>query len=137
VRYGLNGPGPGGAPFLAILHADDARYEQKLVNSLGPVELWAFSTTPGDTSLRNRLYDRVGFSEALRRLSKIFPSGSALKEIERRKADRLSKGELDAHAQEGVVDQIAQELLDGRGMGLKLRAFEEIHAKDSRDLAAE
>jgi intracellular multiplication protein IcmB len=137
VRYGLNGPGPGGAPFLAILQADDAKYEQKLVNSLGPVELWAFSTTPGDTSLRNRLYDRVGFSEALRRLSKIFPSGSALKEIERRKADRLSKGELDAHAQEGVIDQIAQELLDGRGVGLKLRAFEENHGKDSRDLAAE
>lgn len=38
-----------------------------LVNSLGPIELWALSTTPGDTGLRNRLYDRVGFSEGLRR----------------------------------------------------------------------
>ena len=39
VRYGLNGPGPAGAPFLAILQADDAKDEQKLVNTLGPIEL--------------------------------------------------------------------------------------------------
>jgi hypothetical protein len=37
--------------------------EVKLVNSLGPVELWALSTTPGDTALRNRLYARIGFSD--------------------------------------------------------------------------
>ncbi len=124
VRYGLNGPGPDGAPFLAIIQVDAAKYEQKLVNSLGPVELWALSTTPGDTGLRNRLYDSVGFSEALRRLSKIFPSGSALKEIERRKSERLRRGEQDSRAQAGVIDELAAELLDGRGIGLKLRPYE-------------
>lgn len=123
VRYGLNGPGPTGAPFLAVLHADNARYELKLVNSLGPIELWALSTTPGDTGLRNRLYDRVGFSEALRRLAKVFPGGSALKEIERRKAVRLGAGEMDAGAQAGVIDEIARELVDGRGIGLVLRGL--------------
>ena len=137
VRYGLNGPGPAGAPFLAVLQAEDAKYEQKLVNSLGPIELWAFSTTPGDTALRNRLYERVGFSEALRRLSRIFPHGSALKEIERRKTDRLGKGELDTHAQEGVVEQIAAELLDGTGIGLKLRAYEPNEPETKRPMAAE
>jgi hypothetical protein len=43
-----------------------------------PIELWALSTTPGDTSLRNRLYERVGLSEGLRRLSRMFPNGSAM-----------------------------------------------------------
>jgi intracellular multiplication protein IcmB len=124
VRYGLNGPGPGGAPFLAIVQIDAAKYEQKLVNSLGPIELWALSTTPGDTGLRNRLYDRIGFGEALRRLSKIFPSGSALKEIERRKSERLRRGEVDARAQAGVIDDLADELINGRGIGLKLRPYE-------------
>ena len=125
VRYGLNGPGPQGAPFLAVFSADNAKYEQMLVNSLGPIELWALSTTPGDTSLRNRLYDKVGFSEGLRRLAKVFPRGSALKEIERRKADRLTRGELDTKAEAGVVDELASEMVDGRGIAIALRGVED------------
>ena len=124
VRYGLNGPGPQGAPFLAVFSADNAKYEQMLVNSLGPIELWALSTTPGDTSLRNRLYDKVGFSEGLRRLAKVFPRGSALKEIERRKVDRLTRGELDTKAEAGVVDELASEIVDGRGIAIALRGVE-------------
>ena len=84
VRHRLTGPRKEGAPFLAIFRAEAAHYEQFLVNSLGPVELWALSTTPADTALRNRLYDRVGFSEGLRRLSVVFPNGSASVEVERR-----------------------------------------------------
>ena len=137
VRYGLNGPGPAGAPFLAILQADDAKYEQKLVNTLGPIELWALSTTPGDTGLRNRLYEKVGFSEALRRLAKIFPTGSALTEMERRKAERLRRGELEARAQAGVIDELAGELLDGRGIGLKLRPHKTGGEEDPLAIAAE
>jgi intracellular multiplication protein IcmB len=121
VRHGLHGPGPGGAPFLAVFSAKEAKYEQMLVNSLGPIELWALSTTPGDTGVRNRLYDRVGFSEGLRRLAKVFPRGSALAEIERRKAERLTRGELDTKAELGVIDELASELIDGRGIGMKLR----------------
>ena len=120
VRHGLHGPGPGGAPFFAILEVDGDRYEQKLVNSLGPIELWALSTTPGDTALRNRLYARLGFSEALARLARIFPSGSALKQIERRKADRLRGGEPGDRAETGVIEELADELSDGKGIGLKL-----------------
>jgi intracellular multiplication protein IcmB len=124
VRNGLHGPGPGGAPFLAVLQVDNSKYEQLLVNTLGPIELWALSTTPGDTALRNRLYDTVGFSEALRRLSKIFPRGSALKEIERRKSERLRSGQMEAGAQTGVIDELMLELVDGRGVAMKLRAYE-------------
>ena len=120
VRYRLHGPGPAGAPFLAVLQVDNAKYEQMLVNTLGPIELWALSTTPGDTGLRNRLYEKLGSDEALRRLARIFPSGSALKEIERRKSERLRRGEIDARAQTGVVDELASELADAYGIGVRL-----------------
>jgi intracellular multiplication protein IcmB len=124
VRHRLTGPKRDGAPFLAIFRAEQAHYEQYLVNSLGPIELWALSTTPGDTSLRNRLYDRVGFSEGLRRLSKVFPSGSAMDEIERRTKDRIKKGDAADIVEAGVVDELADELIRGHGLGLVLRPHE-------------
>jgi intracellular multiplication protein IcmB len=83
------------------------------------------STTPGDTNLRNRLYARVGFSEGLRRLSKVFPAGSAIDEIERRTKARLRKGDLQEKAESGVVEELANELIDGHGLGLVLRRFDE------------
>jgi intracellular multiplication protein IcmB len=124
VRNRLTGPKRNGAPFLAIMRAEQAHYEQFLINSLGPVELWALSTTPVDTSLRNRLYDRVGFSEGLRRLSKVFPNGSAIDEIERRTKARLKKGEAADSVEAGVVDELAVELVEGSGLGLVLRPHE-------------
>jgi intracellular multiplication protein IcmB len=125
VRFGLNGPGPGGAPFLAVLSAGGGKYEQMLVNTLGPKELWALSTTPGDTALRDRLYEAVGFGEALRRLSTVFPRGSALAEIERRKSERLRRGELEMGADAGVIDEVAGELTNGRGIAFKLRGLDD------------
>jgi intracellular multiplication protein IcmB len=124
VRHRLTGPRRDGAPFLAIFRAEQAHYEQFLVNSLGPVELWALSTTPGDTSLRNRLYERVGFSEGLRRLAKVFPSGSAMDEIERRTKARLRTGDALDRVEAGVVDELARELIEGQGLGLVLRPYE-------------
>lgn len=136
VRYRLTGPKKSGAPFLAILQAGDALYEQLLLNSLGPVELWALSTTPGDTSLRNRLYARIGFSEGLRRLAKVFPSGSALDEIERRTKARLKKGDAADRIEAGVVDELADELIRGHGLGLVLRPHDQPD-NDALPMAAE
>lgn len=133
IRFGLPGPGADGAPFFAIMTTDTGRYEQLVVNSLGPVELWSLSTTPGDTGLRDRLYTRLGSSEALRRLAKIFGKGSALSEIERRKAERLRRGEMDTEAESGVIDEMAAELTNGEGIGMRLR--DEIAANDDSILA--
>ena len=63
----------------------------------------------------------MGFSEALRRLARVFDRGSAVKEIERRKNERLKRGELDTRAEAGVVDELAAELIDGKGLGIVLR----------------
>jgi intracellular multiplication protein IcmB len=137
VRNRLTGPKRDGAPFLAVMRAEQENYEQFLINSLGPVELWALSTTPSDTGLRNRLYDRVGFSEGLRRLSKVFPNGSASDEIERRTRARLKKGDAADRVEAGVVDELASELIEGRGLGLVLRPHDEEPAPARRPSDAE
>jgi intracellular multiplication protein IcmB len=121
VHHRLTGPGRDGAPFLIVMRAEQVHFEQFLINSLGPVELWALSTTPGDAALRNRLYDRVGFGEALRRLAKIFPRGSASDEIERRTRALLREGDVQDRIEAGVVENLAAELLEGYGIGLPLR----------------
>lgn len=136
VRHTLSGPGPGGAPFVAQFAVDADRWEQMLVNSLGPVELWALSTTPGDSALRNRLYARLGFSEALRRLSKVFPYGSAEKEIAQRKDDRLKRGEKEDGAVLGVLDELATELTNGTGLGIILRDVD-VRREAANDASAE
>ncbi len=123
VRHKLNGPDENGSgsPFLAVIEADNVRYEQMLVNSLGLVELWAFSTTPTDMALRNRLYEQVGFSEGLRRLARVFQHGTARTEVVRRKDERLRRGEEEGRAQAGVIADLASELIDGHGLGIALR----------------
>jgi intracellular multiplication protein IcmB len=137
VRHRLTGPRKDGAPFLAIFRAESTHYEQFLVNSLGPVELWALSTTPADTALRNRIYDRVGFSEGLRRLSVVFPNGSASVEVERRTKALLKKGDAADQVEAGVVAALATELIEGIGLGLKLRAHVEDAGSKHLRLAAE
>jgi intracellular multiplication protein IcmB len=137
VRHRLTGPRKDGAPFLAIFRAESTHYEQFLVNSLGPVELWALSTTPADTALRNRIYDRVGFSEGLRRLSVVFPNGSASGEVERRTKALLKKGEAADQIEAGVVAELASELIEGHGLGLKLRAHVDDTKPNHLQLAAE
>jgi len=126
IRHRLKGPDQngGGAPFLAILEVDNVKYEQMLVNSLGPVELWALSTTPEDVALRGRLYQRLGHAEALRRLSRVFPKGTARRETERRKDERTRRGEDEGHAMAGVVQELADELINGQGLGIVLRRLE-------------
>ena len=70
---------PGRRAVPGGLRAEQAHYEQFLINSFGPIELWALSTTPSDTSLRNRLYERVGFTEgtapAIQRVSERLGDG--------------------------------------------------------------
>ena len=60
MRYRLTGPRASGAPALLVLGTNEGRYEQHLVNTLGPIELWALNTSSEDVSLRRRLYDRAG-----------------------------------------------------------------------------
>ena len=110
VRNSLRGPGPKGAPFLAILTLKDGKHEHLLYNTIGPTELWAFSTTAEDVQLRNRLYDRLGGVEARARLSHRFPGGSAKEEIERRVVASIDAGADRSEAEDGIIDELVEEI---------------------------
>ena len=110
VKKQLNGPGPKGAPFLALLNLKDGRHEHLLVNTLGPMELWSFSTTAEDAALRNRLYQELGPNEARKRLAKRFPGGSAKSEIERRIAKLSELGKSAGDEGDGIIEELVNEL---------------------------
>ena len=57
-------------------------------------------------------------------LAKVFPHGTAKHEINRRKDERLRRGEEDGRAQASVIEELTGELIDGRGLGVILRKSE-------------
>jgi intracellular multiplication protein IcmB len=112
MRYRLTGPRPSGAPVLLLLSTNEGRYEQHLVNTLGPVELWALSTSAEDVQLRSQLYIALGAAPARRILAKFFPGGSARQEIRRRIVLLTEKGEVEAGATSAVIQEMAGELIN-------------------------
>ena len=82
-----------------------------LTNTLGPIELWALTTTSEDAFIRNALYKKMDATKARAVLARFYPSGSALKEIE----ETLSRmkeesGMIDDTVQQGVLDTIITKL---------------------------
>ena len=110
MRYRLTGPRPSGAPALLILGTNEGRYEQHLINTLGPIELWALSTSAEDVALRNKLYHKLGAARARRLLAMFFQGGSARQEIRRRIVARTEIGGDVAISTTAVIDEIADEI---------------------------
>lgn len=108
----VHGPREGGATFLAQFATKAGINTQLLTSTIGPMELWAFSTTAEDSKLRNILYKRLGPVDARRLLGRLFPSGSATKLIEERlnmaKQTDGFIGEVDTLS---IVDQLVQDIL--------------------------
>jgi intracellular multiplication protein IcmB len=111
MRYRLTGPRPSGAPVLLLLSTTEGRYEQHLVNTLGPMELWALSTSVEDVMLRTILYEALGAPGARYILAKYFPGGSARNEIRRRVVKNTEKGDIEASATTLVIQSMAEELI--------------------------
>jgi len=109
----VHGPRRGGGTFLAKFSTVQGWYTMLLSATLGPLELWAFSTTAEDASIRNRLYERIGQRRARKVLAYAYPGGSARDDIEDRKARmrESSKTQLDGKA-DNVMDQIVNDLID-------------------------
>jgi len=117
IERHLNGPGPGGAPFLGIFHLNDGVHQHLLVNTLGPIELWAFATGKDDRRLRDSLYRLLGPEEARRRLARRFPAGSAKPEIERRLLALEEASALGLDPEEGkgsVIETLIKEIASQR-----------------------
>ena len=111
----LTGPGPEGSSMLYIgqLTSETApKIEQVLRLTLGPTEIWAYSTTPTDVSLRKRLTDKIGLSNALAILSTAYSKGSAKADIQKILADNsgaLESADENHNMFDVLVDRLIKE----------------------------
>jgi len=69
LKTRVHGPRAGGATFLAQFATKSGMNTQLLTSTLGPIELWSFSTTAEDARIRNKLYVKLGPAESATSLS--------------------------------------------------------------------
>jgi len=131
IRYKLTGPKSSGAPALLVLGTTEGRFEQHLINTLGPIELWALSTSSEDVAIRTRLYEKLGASRARQMLAANFPGGSARGEIKRRILMLAEKGETRNAALNAVIDKIVTELIEASTQSLDKRPEEAASQKQA------
>lgn len=113
LKTRVHGPREGGATFLAQFSTKQGMNTQLLTNTLGPIELWAFSTTAEDARLRNKLYTKLGPKEARRVLANLFPSGSVKSLIEARLSQlKETQGVIEEGSNLSIADQLMDEILD-------------------------
>ena len=111
LRNRVHGPRAGGGTFLAQFATKNGISTQLLTNTLGPIELWAFSTTALDARLRNELYDRIGPANARRILAHMFPSGSVTSLIEQRLIALKDTGEVNADSSKSLLKNLTEEVI--------------------------
>ena len=112
LRTQVHGPRHGGATFLAQFSTKAGINIQLLTLTLGPIELWAFSTTAEDANVRNQLYRHIGPAEARRFLAALFPNGTVTKELgERLNQLKASGGFVEEEARLSVVDNLIKDIL--------------------------
>ncbi len=118
----VHGPREGGATFLAQFATKSGMNTQLLTATLGPVELWAFSTTAEDAKLRQILYHRLGPAKARQVLAQIFPSGTATQWLEARMEKlRVETGNVTSAETEGIIEELATLILTEYGKNPQLR----------------
>jgi intracellular multiplication protein IcmB len=112
LRTRVHGPREGGSTFLAQFSTKAGMNTQLLTITLGPIELWAFSTTVADATVRNKLYRRLGPVEARRVLATIFPSGTVMKLIEKRLLTiKEEHGMITEDSKISILDQLVEEVV--------------------------
>ena len=111
IRYRLPGPGKDGAPALLIASDARGRFEQLVVNTPGPAELWALTTSPADVALRSRLQARLAPAQARAVLARAFPTGTARARIDAELGRLAAAGIRAGATEEDVLDRLAEELV--------------------------
>jgi intracellular multiplication protein IcmB len=112
LKTRVHGPNESGATFLAQFSTKSGMNTQLLTSTLGPVELWALSTSAEDVNIRNTLYQKIGPRQARRLLAEQFPGGTAVKALEDRYANfKEDSGFLDDVGKESVLKQMIDDLL--------------------------
>lgn len=113
LRTRVHGPRQGGATFLAQFATKSGINIQLLTLTLGPIELWAFSTTAEDAFVRNHLYRHLGPAEARRFLASLFPNGTVTKELSARlEALKEEVGMIADEGRDSVLEELIRDILD-------------------------
>ena len=113
LRTRVHGPQEGGATFLAQFATKQGSHTQLLTLTLGPVELWAFSTTTEDANLRNRLYKHFKPAVARHILATLFKSGSVANLVEQRLSQMKEQvGFIAEEVSESVIDALFNEIVE-------------------------
>lgn len=124
LKTRVHGPREGGATFLAQFATKQGMNTQLLTNTLGPIELWAFSTTAEDARLRNKLYTKLGPKEARRVLANLFPSGSVKGLIEARLAMiKEAQGVIAEGSNLSIADQLLEEILEAYSKNMDVKSL--------------
>ncbi len=111
LRTKVHGPRAGGGTFLAQFATKKGITTQLLTNTLGPIELWSFSTTAQDARVRNELYDRIGPMQARRVLAHMFPSGTITSLLEQRLLALKDTGDIAADSGNSLMEDIIEEII--------------------------
>lgn len=113
LRNYVHGPRAGGATFLAQFATKQGMNTQLLTVTLGPIELWAFTTTAEDANIRNSLYQKIGPIESRRVLATLFPSGTATKYISEKLATlKEETGFIDEEVKLGAITQLIKDIVN-------------------------
>ncbi|MHC8441865.1 MAG: type IV secretion protein IcmB [Candidatus Eutrophobiaceae bacterium] len=109
----LGNPGRSGARLLAWFDTSAGRFTHQLVNTLSGEEVWAYSTTREDVSVRQALYARMPPAEARRALVQRYPAGTLKPEYERRRTLLEEQGGyFKEQADEDLVRMLTDEVYD-------------------------
>jgi intracellular multiplication protein IcmB len=112
LKTRVHGPREGGATFLAQFATKYGMNTQLLTSTLGPIELWALTTTASDVYIRNALYTKVGPRVARQLLAQRFPTGSAVSYVEEQYIQhREDGGIIDDTYSATVLSNIIDELM--------------------------
>jgi len=101
-----------GTTFLAKFVTKDGEFSQLYTCSIGPMRLWALTTTAEDRKLRGMLYREMPPGDA-RRLARHFPNGGCKKLVDRLKTEQfVGQTFVDDDQENSVIEGVAKQLLD-------------------------
>ena len=107
LRDKIKSPRKGGGVFLARFETTEGVFHTLASATLGPVEMWAFTTTAADVYVRNGLYRVMNSSDARKLLARYYKSGSIKSEVENIK-EKMQRGHSGS-SNEGVFKEFSQE----------------------------
>ena len=113
LRQSVRGPREEGATFLAQFATKEGNHMQLLTLTLGPAELWAFSTTSEDVLVRNALYEALGPVKARKLLAQLFQTGSAAKFLQvRLNKETKGTGVISEDDRKSIVNKLIEDIFE-------------------------